>query len=193
MAKKVREQIDPDGIRRAQNRLESWLHAKLEPALLRVEARIRKEKKLPMPHNPAIIIPRSLVLMNLEVWRLRYHVSLDFILLSLFRYYKHVRVTWLPEYGQPLTLGIRPENLCGERSRDILENRIRETYPNGENKKLHAQKIRGAYMNLMPITSRKFESIEDRVQEYTEVASRRQIENFRNRKFKRAWRGNPWK
>lgn len=143
----------------------------LKAAIARAENRERSKKGLPktsltawLPEGPEA----NLYLLNLKVWSVRYHISLDFILDTLF-------FCWRYRRKQPnancATLGLPAALIGGPVSRKYVEEAVCRTYPNGENMRSCKQPRPSA-----PLRSEEFTSLDDFLRRYGKVMTQRQKE-----------------
>ncbi len=164
----------------SREEIKRYLHEEIEEvrkrfskALLRVENAKRREAHLPeLPKSTPVYLPEGriadLYLLTLEVWRLRYCVSADFIidsLLTRFRYARRLPPATIPE---SLDLGLYASTMAGIEARKYIEERITKDFPNKENIRVkHQQKI-----SLMP--ELEFETIEQMLEQYNQAVQQEQ-------------------
>lgn len=129
-------------------------------------------------------------LLTLKVWVTRYHVTLNFVLTVLLNHYKFLR----RRYGSRHNLGISMPVLCGQRSREILEEAIERHFPSGEN--VQAWNARQRRLILaMPKPWRGTDNVTEYLEHYQQWIQRNQ-QQYKNqiaRLGARPWRGNPWR
>ncbi len=132
-------------------------------------------------------------LLNLKAWSVRYTVDLEFILRTLFAYYRKTRRT--DPSKRFSTLGIPINALTGEASRITLEEAIAKAFPNGENidDKNNAQRLR-MVDTLRPIKLHSG-TIEGSIDEYNRITElrRREYDTAKQKFQRRPWKGNPWR
>ncbi len=174
--------------------LENWIKV-FTMSFLRVENKLRKEENLnPISSRIPIRIKEPIRLLNLRVWSLRYHVSLEFILQALWPRYRRMRKPMMREHGRESVIFFSlTAQLTGEASRAILERVVSQTYPGGENYRAYLQTIRdkGMHVNLAPILTHEFTSARELIDVYTETIQHRKEK--RTARYNRPWRDNPWK
>jgi hypothetical protein len=158
---------------------------KVSKALIHYENKRRREANLPdFPPDTNVSLTGGLTriqLLNWEVWSMRYHVSLDFILEAvLARFARHRK----PPPKNTLTLGISVTTLTGPAAKQAVLDSIHANFPNGENRKsVHQQLLPPSVLGL------KYDSPEEMVKRYDEMMTQRQRE-FRQGppKYKRNFR-----
>ncbi len=113
---------------------DAWIK-EIQHALQLTEDRPRIERGLPPIRHPDGVamptLPRQrLALLNWKVWTLRYRVSPTFILEFVLRWYASRR----KRNSRALSLGLPVNLITGPGCRAHLEEEIRRTWPNGENR-----------------------------------------------------------
>ncbi len=129
-------------------------------------------------------------LLNLKVWTLRYNVSLEFILTTLIRYYQKHN----PSARTSSALGFSPAQLCGRASEEIVREAVKEQMPDNASKARAdlRHKMVGA---IRPIPAPKADdNLDTYCQHYQRWCEKRRSKAERAAdKFRRPWRGNPWR
>lgn len=178
--------------------LEDWCRV-CKSVLLTVENRLRKKKNLgPLPRNVAIYFSKeAALLLNLKVWTLRYHVDLEFILFELLSYYRGNKGSpYLPPNPRHrfgcLGVGVNLATLCGDRSRQILEDKVAKTYPAGGNDLAYRQSLRLQVLQTAPVKGLHYHNFEEMTAQYQKTMHSRHVKKDEIY-FSRAWRDNPWR
>ena len=123
--------------RSLRNQACAW-HSRLQRALLAVENQHRRELHLP-PHNSDAIVdmpqgPKaSMLLLNLKTWCERYHVTPEFVLEFLTRWYRNARRWEDDPHHDAISLGLPAGLVTSTAARLRLEEHVRRTFPGGEN------------------------------------------------------------
>ncbi len=131
-------------------------------------------------------------LLTLRAWMLRYKVDLQFILRVLFDYYAKHRKR---RFRTKVTLGVRIPTLTGIRSRQVLEEAILQYFPQSENIALY--RVEAQRQILEAPTTIKVPSM-GKLGRYLRIYTKRVLTQRRvfqsaEKKYQRAWRGNPWR
>ena len=82
---------------------------------------IRVQKQLKQRAFQNLGVDNKIRLLNLKVWCQRYHVSLHWILETLYKKYR------------PGGYNLRVATMCGVRAREIIEEAVLSDFPGGEN------------------------------------------------------------
>lgn len=135
-------------------------------------------------------------LLNLRVWCLRYHVSLDFILkFLLHRQYKNIRRSSYQKDTKVIQLGVSIPTLCGKASRHALEREILHRFPANENDHIYKSQL---FQKAADLKSHCLIKPTDNLQEDTKryistMKARNQRLNNTSKLKRRPWRDNPWR
>lgn len=131
-------------------------------------------------------------LLNLAVWQERYRVSLRFLLQTLFAYYKQIR-----RRSRTPGLRITVAALTGIRSRQIIEEAVLATYPSGENFSMARVQDQLRYLgqtNIAIHARNPVDRMDQVAAEYRRrITLRRRAIASGAEKYRRPWRGNPWR
>ena len=129
----------------------------------------------------------KLRLLNLNVWSLRYGVSIDYILTALLQHY-FVRHRRKNRY-----LGIRVSALMSKPSEEFLEEAIRQEFPNNEMEQERQEREKRRVNRILKTQTRlKMETVNPDVYEDQWQKRDRMIQR-QGRGFSRSWRGNLWR
>ena len=169
--------------------LQRW-KTELECALLHAENNARAERHLPaLPTTTKVWIPSTrcalLALINLRVWCVRYAVPLDFILRTLLYRYRTIRTT--QRTTTDVHLGIPTAVLCGQRSRNAVEEAVLRTFPADENHRACRQ-VPPPPPPTLQFDTNGHDPIQAMLHEYTRIMSRRQRHIERTPQPVRAYR-----
>lgn len=135
-------------------------------------------------------------LLNLRVWCLRYHVSLDFILeFLLHHYFQNIRKASPYNNTKIIQLGVAIPALCGEASRHAIEQEILHRFPANENDHIYKSQL---FQKAADLKSPRLVAPTDNLQEDTKrylstMRTRNQRLNNTSKLKRRPWRGNPWR
>ena len=118
-------------------------------------------------------------LMNWKVWSLRYHVSIEFILTTLYKVW-HCSPKFSPDGS--VSLGLSASAATGKRAREIIQDEVIRTYPAKENELLAKEEIRSRWLDLKPVKGNNY--IKSILKKRAKIKS--------TPRYHRTWRGNPW-
>jgi hypothetical protein len=174
----MNEQDEP--VRKRKSRTNKTLndfHLTLRKALLRVECKLRAEQQQEcflMLHHVFIKddVLSKLTLYNLKIWSMRYHVSLDFVLETLLRYWHKVRKTLRGSISLGVSIGV----FTGEKARLIVKEAVEKAFPDGENLKIKMQ-IQPRFYKINPS-----DNLDQWVREYTKSIEKSRVEMDRHMK-----------
>jgi hypothetical protein len=128
----------------------------------------------------------SLRLLNFRVWMLRWHQPISFMLQTLFDHYHEHRKIHRRGYR---SIGIRLSTLMGERSEEVLEQRIFEMLPGGTEDQARSE----TKQRLLSSPTQTADGLKDLISSYRKNLQIRTREDQQTgKRYQRAWRGNPW-
>ncbi len=129
-------------------------------------------------------------ILNLKVWCLRYDVSLEQVLRILFSYFENVRH---PSTNKTVTLGISVKALCGNRSREILEEKLSRDNVSSENLLAKACEIK-RQKAFTSATINQTGNLFEATRAYIQATEKRRRRFSKYSYFsRRPWRNNPWR
>jgi hypothetical protein len=120
--------------------------------------------------------------MNWKVWSLRYHISVEFILATLYRVW---RCGPKVHSNGSASLSLSIPSATGKRAREIIQDEVVRAYPARENEQLAKEEARRRWMNLKPVSGGDYVK--------AILKERKRMEAKSASLHRRAWRGNPWK
>lgn len=128
----------------------------------------------------------QLRLLNLITWTDKYSISLNEVLTVIFK-------VWTGKYKprNPRGLGVAISTICGPKSKQIVKDYVKKTYPNGENIELRNQEVLNEL--LPPIDIKRREDPLFFIKDYKNYikAERKKIDDVENKLKRRRWRTNP--
>jgi hypothetical protein len=157
---------------------------KLKSWELRIALAVRHVAKVPPITKVWVCnnLESYLRLMNWKVWSLRYHVSVEFILATLYRVW---RCGPKSHPNGSVSLGLSIPAATGKRAREIVQDEIIRAYPARENEQLAKEEARRRWMNLKPVGGSNYVK--------AVLNQRKRMEAKAASMHRRAWRENPWK
>lgn len=117
--------------------IEDW-HKRLERALLNVVNNKRKARNTTLyPRDTPVYIPNgpnaNLFLLTLKVWCIKHHVTPEWLIEQLIFRFKHLRKP--DEDPDQINLQLPAPMLVGTVARNFIEEALKLSFPNNENKK----------------------------------------------------------
>jgi len=123
-------------------------------------------------------------LLNLQIWSMRYHVSLSYLLHVLLQqhFVKHRKT------GKRL-IGIRIDSLTSRKVEEYIEERIMQDFPNGELEQQYRVECEQRIIQGRP----ELQDIDD-LEGYEDQLVKLEAQRQRMQKrLRRPWRNNPWR
>ena len=124
-------------------------------------------------------VENRLRLMNWKVWSLRHHVSVEFILATLYKVWR-CSPKFCPDGS--VSLGLSASAATGKRAREIIQDEVLRTYPAKENELLAKEEIRSRWLDLKPVKGNN----------YVKAILKKRAKANTTPRNHRTWRGNPW-
>jgi hypothetical protein len=154
-----------------KDELREWNH-KIEFAILNYENKIRHfQNKPPLRAEARVTVPSGalaqLMLYNWKIWTIRYCVSLDFIIETIFTRYDMMRLKSSSE--AIVQFGLATNLVTGPKARQIVEEAVVKAYPNLENYRVAKQQ-----MPPIPLKDLVYDTLEGFVSAYDKMMKRRQ-------------------
>ncbi len=139
-------------------------------ALLRVENSRRRDVQLPdLPKSTPVWFPTGPVadlhLLTLDVWRIRYCVTAEFIIETIIRRFRNMRRLPTTNVESSVQLGLPANIMAGTEARRCLEERIAKDFPNQENIRVKQQ----PKVSVMPELS--YTTIEEMLTQYNDAVA----------------------